>query len=451
MKWKLIMLIGVWSCFSYMAHAQENQRVSLNQAIQVGLENSKPLQISLSEKRGAEAFTHQMKDNKLPDIGLSGQYLRLNAPSVSLNPNLTGDNSSGGGSSSSAVPKYLMLGQGSVSMPLFSGFRLKYGVESAKYLEKAADLSVESQRSEVILNLVQAYYTLYKAEEAVKLVSENLERAHQRVSDFQNMEENGLLAKNDLLKAQLMESNTSLALLDARNNARVANHTLNLLLGYPEDSQIGTDSLLISELPNVQSIEEWRNHAMGDRKDLLAVSEQAKASHLAIKSAKGAYWPSVALTGGYVMADLDNILTLTNAMNVGIGVNFNIAELFKGGAKVHQAEEQYLQTQLRQEQLTDKIKSEVFQSFSDYIESKERISVYKKANDQASENFRIVNNKHKNSLATTTELLDADVDQFQAKLNLKFAEVDAFIAYCKLLQVSGQLDLTSINHLIVKE
>ena len=40
---------------------------------------------------------------------------------------------------------------------------------------------------------------------------------------------------------------------------------------------------------------------------------------------------------------------------------------------------------------------------------------------------------------TTTDLLDADVAQLQAKLNAAFALADASVAYNKLLQTAGLL------------
>ena len=60
--------------------------------------------------------------------------------------------------------------------------------------------------------------------------------------------------------------------------------------------------------------------------------------------------------------------------------------------------------------------------------------------EQARENYRIVKNKFDNSLATTTELLEADVAQLQATLSYTLARADAFVAYNKLLQTAGLLN-----------
>ena len=67
------------------------------------------------------------------------------------------------------------------------------------------------------------------------------------------------------------------------------------------------------------------------------------------------------------------------------------------------------------------------------------ISSLQKAVDQAAENYRITRNKYDNALATTTDLLDADVSQLQARMNYEFARADAMTAYSKLMETAGVL------------
>lgn len=430
-------------------HAQENKTLSLQQAIELGLDNSKQLKVALSKSKEAEYVTRERKENLIPDVEMSGQYMRMNEPNVDLSIPLSGESTSSE-SGMSIVPQYVMLGMATAKMPLFTGLKIRNGIRSAEYLENAAQLDVEKQRSEVILNLVNAYINLYKAQEAVKLVEENLDESKQRVQDFSRMKDNGVLALNDLLKAQLLESNTSLALLDAQNNQRVANYNMDLLLGLPETSALLLDSVNIEQIDGFLNITDLHEKAISDRKDLKAIEERQKASETAVKIAQGDYFPSIGLSGGYAALDIDQIATISNAWNVGVGVSFNLSQLYKNGSNIQQAKQQFVQTQLKHEQLTDQVKSEVFHSYSDYQESLQRMEVYEKAEVLAKENYRITKNKHSNSLATTTDLLDADIDLFQAELNLRFSKADALLAYCKLLEVSGQLNLSTIQGITVE-
>jgi outer membrane protein TolC len=60
-----------------------------------------------------------------------------------------------------------------------------------------------------------------------------------------------------------------------------------------------------------------------------------------------------------------------------------------------------------------------------------------KAVEQANENYRITKNKYDNSLATTTDLLDADVARLQAGIDYEYAKADAVVAYNKLHESAG--------------
>ncbi len=442
-----ILAIAFSLSFTSVLHAQESKLLSLTEAVGMGLENSKQLKVALSESKEAAFKVEEKKRIVAPDIDLSGRYMTVNTPNISMGTALTGDNSGSDAGGSGIAPKYVMFGTATAKISLFSGLKIQNDIQSAKYLGNAARLDAENQKSEVILNLISAYVNLYKAQETVKLVKEDLQEAHKRVKDFTRMKDNGVLALNDVLKAQLQESNTSLALLDAQNSQRVANYNMNLMLGLDEKTQLTLDSINVDQPETLLSMSDLHNTALTKRKDLQAIEEREKASETAIKIAKGTYLPSIGLSGGYVAADIDQVVTISNAWNVGLGVSFNLGELYKNGSHVSQAEEKYAQTRLKHEQVTDQVKSEVFHSFSNYQESLQRINVYKKAEQQAKENYRIVKDKHNNSLATTTDLLDADVDQLQAELNLRFSEADVLLAYCKLLEVSGQLDVSAIQTL----
>jgi len=89
--------------------------------------------------------------------------------------------------------------------------------------------------------------------------------------------------------------------------------------------------------------------------------------------------------------------------------------------------------------VNDNIQMQVSKSYLSLLIGRKKIEVYAKAIEQANENYRIVKNKFDNNLATTSDLLDADVAKLQANLSYTLARADAFVAYNKLLQTAGLL------------
>jgi outer membrane protein TolC len=273
-------------------------------------------------------------------------------------------------------------------------------------------------------------------------VLQNLEQARQRVKDLQNLEKNGLLARNDLLKAELQASNIELSLTDAENNWQLANVNMDLLLGFPEKTILLPDSSLINQQLIVQPLEYYLQGAINQRKDLASLELKNEAARTGVKSVKAEYYPSIQATAGYVAADIPKLVTITNAANIGLGVSYSLGSLWKTKAKVKEAEARVNQLSATQELLNDNIKLQVNKAYLNWLSSQKKIEVYAKAIEQADENFRIVNNKYKNNLATTTDLLEADVAQLQAHLNYVFARADAIVVYNELLKVSGLISST---------
>lgn len=407
--------------------------LGLNQAIEQSLQNSKQLKVSKAKIEQATAQLKQALDNRLPDAKVSGSYLWLPKPNIKLK---TDDNSSG---ETMAQPSQAVYGMATVNMPLYAGLKIRYGIESAELMKKAAETDVEYDKETIVSNAIAAYSNLYKSQVAVALVKENLAQSQQRDKDFSNMEKNGLLARNDLLKAQLQTANIELTLVNAENNLKLAMVSLNLMMGQPEQNVIVADSTSFQQQYTLATVDEYEQQAFQNRKDMTALELRRKASEASVKATKGELYPSIGLTGGYVAAYIPNLLTATNVVNLGVGVQYNISSLWKTKAKVAQAQANEKELVARQEMLTDEVRMDINRAYQNYLATQKKIEVEEKSVINATENYRITKNKHDNNLVTTTELLDANVALLQSKINLQEAKADIVVAYNTLLEKVGVL------------
>ena len=259
-----------------------------------------------------------------------------------------------------------------VSLPLYSGLRIKYGIEASKFLEQATKLDVDNDKEGVILNIVDAYNSLYKSGLQINVIDSSLQQSQQRVTDFSNLEKNGLLARNDLLKSQLQVSNIQLTLLDAQNDLKLNALVLNLLLGLPDSAKLILDSSSFASLPPLGNSDDYRQQALQNRKDLQAVDYRIKASNSSVKSTQGEKYPSIALTGGYVAADVPNVLTVYNAVNIGVGVNYSLSSLWKTDAKVQQAKARLKEAEANRSELSDQVQLQVGRAYLTYSSNLEK-------------------------------------------------------------------------------
>lgn len=428
--------------FGIGSQAQEKKKMSLKDAIALVISNSNEATLANTKVATSKLELESMKNNQYPSMKITGQYLRLT--SANVNSNLSTSNSSNSSSSSTTSEplkvSQLLLGQANVSMPIFSGFKLQNSIIASENLYKAETFYASHTKEQLALEVVELFANLYKSQEMVKLFQENIKSAQQRTKDFSAMVDNGLMAKNDLLKAQLQESNIQLSLDNALKNINIVNYQLVTLLKLKENTQIDIDIETIkSDMAKNQLLS---TNAL--RNDLEALTFQQKASEAGIKIAKSGYFPSIALTGGYIALDLKDVISVSNAMNFGVGINYDLASIFKNGKEVKLAKSKAEQTKQQIDILTDKIKEETQEAQENYNLSLKQNKVYALAVEQSDENYRIVKDKYDNSLSTTNDLLEADVQQLQSKINLALSQADIALKYYQLQFASGKL-INSFN------
>ena len=440
MKIRILLLLLLLAAAN--VEAQEKP-LSLQEAIELAITQSDDAQLAETKVQSAATELEVTRNNRYPDLTVSGQYSYLTGADVELKipvPGQSQEEAKDGGASPEV--NQLLLGQANLSMPLFTGFKIKNAVRAGENLLKAAEYNALSEKEKIALQVIQNYLDLYKAEKAVALLEESLKTAGQRVEDFSAMEQNGLLARNDLLKAQLQQSRVELSLQEAQKNVEILNYRLSTALNLQEGTRIKISEEDIAFLP--QQISEENKQTL--RNDLQALEFQEKAAEDRIKIEKGDYYPSLALVGGYLALDAKNALTISNAMNIGVGVSYNLAGIFKNKSDVKLAESRAEELEKTIDLATDQIKVQVKNAEQEFQLALKKLDVFERSVVQATENYRIVKDKYDNGLASTNDLLEADVEQLQTRLELAYAKAGVLEKHYALKSAEGNL----INNFISK-
>ena len=422
MKFKFLFVLILFASFTY---AQDTKTLSLKQAIEIVTQQSDEAFLAAQKETTAKLEWESMKNNQYPGFKLSGQYMQL------TNANISSPLNVGSGVKVSS----LMIGQANANMPVFNGFKLKNNIAASKSLYDAQKWDTQHAKEELALEVVELFADLYKANEMVTLFQENIKSAHQRSTDFTAMVDNGLMARNDLLKAQLQESNVQLSLDNAIKNVNIITFRLNELLNYPKGTKINIDIDTIKREMAASELQQFD----GSRSDLLALQSREIAAQKGIQIAKANYYPSLTLIGGYIAFDLKDVMTVTNAMNFGVGISYDVASIFKNKKEVQLARSKAETAQKAVKILNEKIETATLEAQENYALSRKQNQVYALGVDQANENYRIVKDKYDNSLANTNDLLEADVQQLQSKINFALSQADVALKYYQLQYATGKL------------
>ena len=436
MKVSQIMFLGIFFIGINSIEAQDRTSFSLEEAVHMAWTKSNEVSLANTKVNTKKYELQSVKNNQYPDFKVSGQYQRLAKASVHLKINKNS-------SSTTAIPTVdqLMIGQANAALPIFGGFKIQNSIKLQDNLYQAETANSLQTKEDVAMNVVNYYASLYKAQKTIELLKENQKKAEQRVTDFIELEKNGIIPRNDLLKSQLQVSKIQLSLDEANNNLNIVNYSLTTLLKLPPNTklEVKESDFVDFTMDNVPTSEE---PALQNRKDLEAIHFQEKASQANIKMAQSAYYPSLSLIGGYTVLDIKNVVTIQNAMNFGVGVSYDLSSILKNGTMVKLAESKASEVQNSEEMLTDYIKIEVQKSIEDYQLALKQSNVYTQAVEQSTENYRIIKDKYDNGLSNTNDLLEADVEQLNATINKALAKANIVQKYYELLSVTGQLSKT---------
>src|SRR6476620_7562319 len=97
MKNRLKLLSIVISLAGLQVTAQEKRQITLSEAIDLGIKNSKQLKNSQAKIEEATAALKEALNNQLPDAKLSASYLWLSSANVDMKIKSSGGGGGGGG------------------------------------------------------------------------------------------------------------------------------------------------------------------------------------------------------------------------------------------------------------------------------------------------------------------------------------------------------------------
>ncbi len=417
------------------AHAQD-RTLTLDEAIKLGLANSKTLKYSQSKIDQAVSRYNQAKDLVLPTGSVSYMYSRAQIPANTLNF----------GPSSFSLPKSANanLGIASLAEPIFAGGKFKYAKESTDLLVQVARLDVDNDKDQVTYGIISAYYNLYKVLQNKKVVEQNITTVDQQIKQAQRFFDQGIVTKNDVLRFQLQRSDIELNGIDLESNRKIINYNLDVLLGLPETTQIQVDQVNTTDHP-VLPLTSYLDTAFANRPEIKQLDLRTRVAETNIKNTRADRLPTLAATFGayYLDISLNPLPTrgsYVTPITAGLAFSWNFGSLWSNKNKVSEARIERDQTVINKGITTDNLKNEVNQNYQNYLSALNRVNLLQTSIVQATENNRLQESRYKSSISSATDRADAQTLLYQAQINLELAKADAGLAYYNLLNSTGKIN-----------
>ncbi|MBW1979147.1 MAG: TolC family protein [Deltaproteobacteria bacterium] len=421
----------------YKAVPIPKRPISLQEAIEIALKNNHALRRALEDVDIAAADKNIARSLFLPGITAGWAYdwsdrqrAMVNPKNPLMPPMYAGE-------------KEFRRAEIKLMMTIWDFGRSLGAYNQAKLGHEIAGLLYERARQQVILNVVSAYYDLLRAQRGKIIAEESLVQAKEHLRTATVFEKYGVVDMNDVLRAKVQVAEVSQMLIKARNGVELATSKLNSVLGINVNSPTRVvDNTTI--VPFSLSLRDCLELAVEHRPEFEVVQNAIRVEEEGIRTARAGHLPRIYVAGNYAWND-DDYQKFADSSgglhdnNISAEIGIQI-ELFGGGrttAEVRKAKKKLAKANEKAKEMCDGISLQVKSAFLDVHEARERIKVTKEAVAQAKENLRLMNNKYRESVVTSIDVVDAETLLTRSKQNYYTALYDYIVALARLENAIG--------------
>lgn len=432
MKFKICFFILI---ITGVLFAQEIN-LTYDELIKLTLENNLAIKTYQEKLEQSKLKEKEVFLGTLPQIKLTGRYSRLSEiePFIIQLPFVPG-------SPSLRVYEPVeeqYFSRVSLDFPIFTGFRQINSIRAQEKIVNATEEELRQIKSETVFKAKEIYLKLFLAYKSLRLIESNIEYLEEQRKTAQKFFENGLLQENDLLKIELALTQVKIKFFDQQNIINNLNLALCQILNLEMSTKIIPDINPDEILKNENQIE----MNISEKPEISALQNYIKANEYLKKINSGSLLPNLVFNAGYDYAKPNpKFFPVKNEWKYSWDINLVLQfTLWDWLLPLNRAKQIDLQIKQAEHQLNQLIKkSEIeFTDITNRINNeKNKVKLFELELKHSKENFRIAENKFKEGLLTSTDLLDANRQKIEAETKLIESKINLILMKEELKKLNG--------------
>ena len=342
----------------------------------------------------------------------------------------------------------------SIQQSLFDGFQTKNNVRSAAAQVRAARESLRNTEQNILFNAASAYMDVIRDRQIAAQRARNLEFLDEQVRAAQSRFEVGEGTRTDVAQAQASRSAAVAQLSAARAQAESSAAIYRQIVGDAPGNLQGASAA--RGLPN--SLDAAMGIAASTHPAILASQHLVDAAGFSVKSAEGALLPQLSAEAG-VSSSFRNASPpgvgmpgSTTNRSASIGARLTVP-IYQGGlasAQVRQNKESLGRARIDVDVARDDVRAAVTSAWTQYHASREGVAANRELVNAAQLALNGVVEERNVGQRTTLDVLNAQADVINARINLASAERDVVVASYAILSAIGRLSAQNLGLAVVQ-
>jgi len=466
--WTLLVAVGLAALVAVAdSGAAERLELTLDEAIELALEQNRMLKAAEARQMGAEARKGQARAMLLPSVSAGGSYTKLDErpymdasgfgsifdPLMEpfeylveqgyLDPStLEGlEGSDEGGKIYMGDDDVYSFGV-TVQQTLFAGGAVWNGYRAAEYASEAASHLAERECDETVYRATDAYLNLLRARSGLDVMEDAVEQMEAHLADLTAMYEEGMLLESDILRSRVQMSSARLQRNDAEHALRLTEAALAYELGVSLDTEIapidGLDPVGLPEL----GLREWTARGLDARPDLLAAEAGVSAAARGVAAARGEYFPSLVVMGNYNWDRPNRAYEpeFYEHWSVTVALQMNVFDWGGRGNRIKEAKSSRLEAEERAAMAADGVRLDIRSRYLAHDSALFAVEIAHDGAEQARESLRVVREAFRSGAATNADVLDAQTALTTAEMELVNAQAQLRLAEAGLMLATGEIN-----------
>lgn len=440
--------------FATTTHIGAQQLLSLEQCRQLAIDNNKALKIATEQERIAYYNKKDALTKFFPEISFMGGYMHNQKnlhlisssaipPAIPL-PQPIGD--------LTAIPipqdirdgiwklgevdiKNIWAGGFTLTQPLFMGGKIVAYNDLRSYAEQLAKTMKETQMTDVIVEVDNAYWQVVSVANKKKLAESYVELLQKMDSDISVMEQEGVATKADRLSVNVKLNEAEMSLTKAQNGLSLSKMLLSQICGLEisdaltlQDENI-ENIVVNNETDIIPNIDE----ALVNRTEIRSLELATKIYQKQEKIALADFMPNVALSANYLWTNpnlFDGFEKKFDGMwNVGVVLKVPL-NFVSSSAKLNAAKAETRIKRFELAEAKEKITLQINQEVYKLSEANKKLTSAKKNTEKADENLRYANVGFDEGVITSSDAMAAHTAWLSAHSELIDAQIELIL--CKI-------------------
>ncbi len=416
-KYTILFLLFSVITFSGLTQNQEENIISFNEAIKIGLERNIGLKKAQNQLFSLSVDKTQAKMAYLPNVSVDLQAARQTGQQFQLVED---------GFEISNVQADRLSGGLFASLSIFEGLNRTNQLRITELEFKAQSKGIEREKQNVIFAVAQQYLQILLDEQLLEIAQKNVENQQKQLERIEGFAQAGLRPQADFFTQNAAVKQLELEFIEAENTFLLdkARLTQILQLNPLEDFSITAEGL---EAPQneIVALAELFQLAIENRPDLQQINYRTESADQNIASLKSTYLPSLRAFYSYgtqysslnTLGFREQVLDLYPNNTVGLNLSIPIFNNYINKSRVARAKVELNNTALDLENLESVIFQDVQNAYLNYNAAIKRFQVSSLAFEAAEEAYKIQEERYNAGIANLAELSLANQEYVTAASN----------------------------------